>query len=391
MKRILLLLAVSLAACGGGEVADGPRGVTDTSVRFGMHTDLSSVLASWGVPMANGVRMRFDEANAAGGVHGRQILLEVEDSQYQVPVAVKATNKLINVDGIFAMVSAMGTPQNNAVFEQMFAAGVPSLFPATAARSMAEPLHPMKFAIFQTYRDQARAAVRYMVENEGVSSACLQVIATDYGEEVGIGFDMSVEHYELAAPYTGTHKLSETDFTGTATAIKNAGCDLLVLGPLVKDARLLYSALRDTGWDGLVVGNMVSYTDELIAGASESMQGFMSVSPGKLPDLSDPSQNSEWVRDWIARYEETYGVAPVGQAVNGYNVADLVVRGLENAGRELTLESFLVGLEAITHGEDPFGGPPFTLGPDDHTAVDVVNLYRVDGGKWVTVATEIAF
>ena len=74
-----------------------------------------------------------------------------------MPRAVQAANKLINNDKIFSMVGALGTPMNNAVFGEQFAKGVPNLFPLTAARSMAEPLHPLKFTLFSSYYDQVRA------------------------------------------------------------------------------------------------------------------------------------------------------------------------------------------------------------------------------------------
>ncbi|MYE13949.1 MAG: ABC transporter substrate-binding protein, partial [Gammaproteobacteria bacterium] len=111
-------------------------GVTDTEVLFGTHTDLSGPIAIWGVGVVNGMRMRFEDANAAGGVHGRQLRLIVEDTQYQVPRAIQAANKLINRDKIFAMLVAVGTPTNNAVMAQQFEQGVPNLFPGTGARSM---------------------------------------------------------------------------------------------------------------------------------------------------------------------------------------------------------------------------------------------------------------
>ena len=104
MKKLIGLAAMALAACGGGEQATentGPRGVTADTIVIGSHTDLSGGLAIWGVPMTNGQRMRYAEANAAGGIHGRQIELIVEDTQYQMPLAIKATNKLLNVDDIF--------------------------------------------------------------------------------------------------------------------------------------------------------------------------------------------------------------------------------------------------------------------------------------------------
>ncbi|MDE0441910.1 MAG: ABC transporter substrate-binding protein, partial [Gammaproteobacteria bacterium] len=133
MKRLLLLaIAGVLGACGpaGESTEEGDTasaaatvavdGVTDTEVVFGTHTDLSGAIAIWGVGVLNGARMRFDEVNEAGGVHGRQIRYIVEDTQYQVPRAIQAANKLIYRDKIFAMLMAVGTPTNNAVMEEQF-------------------------------------------------------------------------------------------------------------------------------------------------------------------------------------------------------------------------------------------------------------------------------
>ena len=101
--------------------------------------------------------MRFDEVNDKGGIHGRKVRLVVEDTQYQVPRAVQAGTKLINRDRIFAMVAPLGTPMNNALFKDQFEAGVPNLFPLSAARSMYEPFHRLKFYGAASYVDQVRA------------------------------------------------------------------------------------------------------------------------------------------------------------------------------------------------------------------------------------------
>src|SRR5215468_6410903 len=101
--------------------------------------------------------MSFGDTNG-GGMDGRKIRLIVEDTGYQVPRAVQAANKLINNDKIFLMVGALGTPMNNAAFAEQLPKGVPNLFPLTAARSMAEPHHPLKFQTLSSYYDQVRAA-----------------------------------------------------------------------------------------------------------------------------------------------------------------------------------------------------------------------------------------
>src|SRR5690606_26576389 len=154
MRKLSRLTLSALVAGALAVPALGEDGVTDTEIIIGSHTALSGPVAAWGVGATEGSRMRFDEINEAGGIHGRKIKLIVEDHQYQVPRAVQAANKLINNDKIFIMLGALGTPMNNAVFAEQLAKGVPNIFPFTAARSMVEPHHPLKFAQFSSYYDQ---------------------------------------------------------------------------------------------------------------------------------------------------------------------------------------------------------------------------------------------
>ena len=162
MGVLLLVGALALAA-----VAAETRGVTKTEIVLGTHSDLSGPAATYGVSSTNAIKMRFDDVNAAGGIHGRKIRLIVEDTQYQVPRAVQAGNKLINRDQIFAMVAGLGTPMNNALFKEQFEAGVPNLFPLSAARSMFEPFHKLKFYGAATYVDQVQGGHQLLRDEEG--------------------------------------------------------------------------------------------------------------------------------------------------------------------------------------------------------------------------------
>jgi len=394
MKRCLISLALAafmLSACGGEPPDSGlPRGVTADTIKVGSHTDLSGGLAIWGVPTTNGIRQRFGELAEAGGVHGRTIEFVVEDSQYQVPLAVRATNKLINVDDIFVMLGAMGTPHNNAVFDSMFEANVPSIFPLTAAVSMYEPLHPMKFSFFVSYRDQIRGGMRYLVEKNGFKKVCVQSLATDYGAEVVIGFAESVAENDLEVVYEGRHKLSETDFTGTVTGIKNSGCEMLVLGPFIKDTIQLYTAARDAGWQGTILANMVPYVPEIPAAADGGMEGLYAAAPFFIPDFS-AAIDDEWVAGWHSDYVEKFGEEPAPQSVMGYAMADLLIRSLDAAGRDVTVEKMLTALEGIAHYDNPFGGPTMSFSPQKHMAGDYLNLYQVKDQKWTTVAKSLPY
>src|ERR1700730_1227546 len=156
MKRSLGFSALlAIAALALATIAAETRGVTSTEIVLGSHTDLSGPAATYGVSSSNTVKMRIDEVNEAGGINGRKIKLIVEDTQYQVPRAVQAGTKLINRDRIFAMVAGLGTPMNNALFKDQLEAGVPNLFPLSAARSMYVPFHRLKFYGAASYVDQS--------------------------------------------------------------------------------------------------------------------------------------------------------------------------------------------------------------------------------------------
>src|SRR5690348_4440810 len=185
MSRTTIGVAVAVAAIAAASGAQAQqRGVTATEVTFGMPTDLSGPAATYGVSSSNGVKMRFEEANEQGGINGRKLKVIVEDQGYQVPKAVQACNKLINRDKVFAFVGPLGTPMNNACFKDQFAAGVPNLFPLSAARSMYEPFERLKFYGAASYVDQIRAGIQYLVKQKGKKKLCVMYQDTDFGKEI---------------------------------------------------------------------------------------------------------------------------------------------------------------------------------------------------------------
>jgi branched-chain amino acid transport system substrate-binding protein len=138
MRNLPNMIATTLILAAGPALAQS-QGVTATEIALGTHTALTGPVAPWGIGSTNGMRMRYDEENEKGGIHGRKIRYIVEDHGYQVPRAVQAANKLLNSDKIFLMVGALGTPMNNAVFQQLLALGVPNIGPFYTARAMSHP------------------------------------------------------------------------------------------------------------------------------------------------------------------------------------------------------------------------------------------------------------
>lgn len=394
MSWVIPLLAV-LAACGesgappAASTSAPVSGVTDTEVLLGSHNDLSGPAALLGVAAINGARMRFDEANAAGGVHGRQIRLIVEDTQYQVPRAIQAVNKLVNRDRIFAMFLGMGTPMNNAVIPTLIEKNVPNLFPISGSRSMVEPFRELQFAARGIYYDEVRAGTRYFLER-GRKKPCIVYQDTDYGQEILEGAREQIAAHGLEPAAISAHKPTDTEFTAAILRLRGAGCDLVLMGTVYRDTILLFEAARKMGWtDVQWVGNNASYSQAVAmveSGASEGYAAFV-----HLPMFyrDDPTLTPE-VADWWDRYVARFGVEPEYAAMEGYRNADLVLRALENAGRDLTTDSLVRGIEAIGEITDLFGHR-LTFGPGDHKGVDESALSVVVNRRWVTQAESVTY
>src|SRR5580692_7435769 len=102
--------ALTLGMLASGSVfAQAAQGVTKDEVVIGTIQDLSGPIAAFGKQTRNGIQMRIDEANEAGGVQGRKLRVVVEDSGYDPKKGVLATQKLLQKDRIFAMIGTLGT------------------------------------------------------------------------------------------------------------------------------------------------------------------------------------------------------------------------------------------------------------------------------------------
>lgn len=381
-----VVFAVAALAAASGAWAQ-QRGVTATEVTFGMPTDLSGVAATYGVSSSNAVKMRFDEANEAGGVNGRKLKVIVEDQGYQVPKAVQACNKLINRDKVFAFVGPLGTPMNNACFKDQFAAGVPNLFPLSAARSMYEPFEKLKFYGAASYVDQIRSGIEYFVKTKGKKKICVMYQDTDFGKEIVEGAEQQTKKLGIPLVEKVAHKPTDQDFTAPITKLREAGCDLIAMGTIVRDSIVPYTAARKAGWNDVTFLGSAAVYDSVV-GAAPGMDGFFGMGLTEMPyaDSAVPT-----VKTFVENYKKRFNVDPNIGAVYGYVAADLTVQGLKNAGKDLTTDSFVKGLEAIKGYKDIFNGPAVTFGPYIRQGANSSFLAEVKGGRWVRVTEPLAF
>jgi len=382
MRRMFLAAAGALALSAGlayPALAQAVRGVTDSEIVIGTYTDLSGVTVSWGVNNSNAIRLAFEEVNAKGGIHGRKIRYILEDNQYQVPRSIQAANKLINRDNVFLLIANGGTPMNNAVMPDQLAKGVPNIFPLTSARSMYEPYHRLKFGFASSYYDQMRAAVKLLVEQRGKKALCAMYQDTDFGRDVMEGVRDQLKAMNMALAAETAHKPTDADFSASVAKLRDAKCDAILLGTIVRDTNQIVAAVRKTGWDVPLMAQVAAYDSavaEVPGGVTEGLECMTSVlfvaRDDKRPD----------VQTFLKNYQAKYGREPNFAAQIGYSAALALVEGLEKAGRNLTLDSFIAGMEAIKNYHDIFGSPAMSYGPNIRQGSNKSFVAVVKSGKW---------
>jgi branched-chain amino acid transport system substrate-binding protein len=380
-----MLAAAALALAVPAVAAETARGVTDTEIVIGTYTDLSGVTAMWGVNNSNSWRMVFDQVNAAGGINGRKIKYIIEDNQYQVPRSVQAANKLINRDGVFIMVANGGTPMNNAVMPDQLAKGVANVFPLTSARSMYEPLNHLKFGLGSSYYDQIRAGLKFFIEKRGKKQICSMAQDTDFGRDITDGVKDQLKAENLTLAGETLHKPTEVDFSASVARMRDAGCDLLVLGTIVRDSVQIISAVRKTGWTVEMLGQAASYDDVVAQVPGGTTEGFYSMTPMLF---SAEGAESPDVKAFSDAYHKEYGRNPNFAAQIGFTGAQVFVQALKNGGRDLTSDSFVAGMESIKDYRDIFGSPLIAFSKTKHQGSNESFLCVVKDGHWHPAESE---
>ena len=294
---------------------------------------------------------------------------------------MQALNKLINNDGVFFTIEDGGTPMNNATFPMAIEKNMPKLLPLSAARSMFEPFHKLKFSQYSSYVDQMRAGVKYFVEQKGKKAVCAMYQDTDFGKDVLAGALQQTEAMGMKVVATTAHKPTDTDFTAAIAKLREANCDLITMGTIVRDSTLIIATVKKLGWNVDLLGQVASYDTAIAEAPGNVAEGFYSMAPSLYAYPDDPRPA---VQAFARKYKSKYGFEVNYLGEMGYTSAQIAIEALQKAGRNLTVDSLVKGMESIRDFHDLFGGT-YTFGPDNHHGSTAAFLSVVHNGRWVPV------
>ena len=373
------IAALSLAA----SAAFAQQGVSKSEILVGTIQDLSGPLAGYGKQARAGMQLRVDEINEQGGIHGRKIVLKVEDSAYDPKKAVLAAQKLVNQDKIFIMAGHIGTAQNNAAMPVQFEKNIVNFMPLTAAREMFEPLNRLKFAMLSTYYDQMRIAVPRLVKEKNAKKVCAIYQDDEFGLEVLRGAEAGAKSIGIELAEKTSFKRGATDFSSQVARMKGAGCDFVVLGTIIRETIGTIAESRKTGFNPTFLGSVAAYTDLIHRLGGKAMDGMYATMTVQNPYTDEASQP---IRFWANKYKTKFNEDPTVFSAYGYTIIDLFIRGAQKAGPNLSTDSFIKAMDSTTVPPDIFGSPELSFTATKRLGNDESRLSQLQDGRWKVVS-----
>jgi branched-chain amino acid transport system substrate-binding protein len=393
-RAALIGAAIALVPGGvGAQTKVTNQGVTPSEIALGTHQDLSGPVKGWGVAVANGMKMAVDEINAAGGIQGRKIKLVVEDSGYDPKRAVLASQKLIEKDQVFSMVGPMGSPTVLAAQDIVLEAGVPQLFPLTAAQftfkfDPAKPQERLKFNNLLPYVESTRAAVKYMVDLKHPKRPCFLHQDDEYGKNVLDGFTAQLVAMKIEPGTVATYKRGASDFSAQVARMKSDGCDLVVLGTVIRETIGAMAEAKKLDWNVDFLGALPTNVMEVPALGKDAVEGLYAASAFEIP-YEDTAKGK--VKEWLVNYKKMFGTDANTQAIIGYNAIKTFAFYADLAGKDLTGQNLLEALESGKEFQDIFGSPPVKFSKTNHLATEVTQVQQIQNGRWVLLKEGLLF
>ncbi|MGC1175209.1 ABC transporter substrate-binding protein [Polaromonas sp.] len=382
IKTTLAMAALALVA--GQAIAQ--QGVSKTEITLGSIQDLSGPIAGFGKQARLGMLLRVDEINEQGGINGRKLKIIVEDSAYDPKKAVLAAQKLVNQDKIFMMVGHIGTAQNLAAMPVQFDKNVINFFPITAAREMYEPFHKLKYSFAATYFDQMRNAAPKLAKEKGAKKVCTMYQDDEFGLEVMRGGEAGLKTIGTEFAEKTSYKRGATDFSSQVAKMKASGCDMVVLGTIIRETIGAIGESRKTGFNPVFLGSSAAYTDLIHKLGGPAMNGLYATMTVQNPYLDEASQP---IRFWANKYKTKFNEDPTVFSVYGYSIIDTFAKAAQKAGPNLTTDSFIKVMDSLSSGPDMFGSAPASFSPTKRLGSDASRLSQITDGKWKVVSEYI--
>jgi len=369
-----LLVAASLALAAP---ARAENGVTNDRILMGEAAVFSGPAAQLGIQVRNGILAYFDYVNAQGGVYGRKLELVTEDDGYESSRAPAASRKLIEEHKVFALIGYVGTPTGVAHLPVVTQAKVPLVGMFTGAEALRVPFNHYVFHTRASYYDETDKIVEQVVSIGGKKIAVFYQNDA-YGQAGLKGVEIAMQKRGLKIVATGTVERNTVKVADAVQRINAAKPDAVVMISA-------YTSCAEFIREMHKAGSTATFYNVSFVGSTALSDALGNEGTGVAISQVVPFP---WGRavPVVKEYQELSKKAGHTDynfsAMEGFLMAKVAVEGLKRAGRNLTRESYIAGLEKMQNVD--LGGFYINYSPTTHLGSRFVDLTIIShGGKFL--------
>ncbi|MDY7031396.1 MAG: ABC transporter substrate-binding protein [Thermodesulfobacteriota bacterium] len=372
-----------------GSVAENVRGVTDTTIKIGMIADMTgpgtSVTGILGDLNRNYVRY----INDRGGIHGRKVIGLLEDDRLSIPLGIAAFKKLVFRDKVFAMLGPANTPSAKALFNRVEKLKIPNMA-LIPQEIVVKPLKRYIFMTMESYDDDFGVIFDYIF-NE-VKPENIKMTFVTYDGESGKETWEYVKKWAQVFNYKHHIEreiipLGALECSSQVLSIKRKGITHILIHHMVANGALLLRELKKFGMNTPVYADLLSCSDDVVKLAGDSSKNY--IGAHAFSSWYDDTPGMKEVREVTLKYNPGTDKPWRSKYYTlGWVAMTLLREGMIRAGKDLTPESCIKGLESINTYDTQGLCGLITLSPTDHKAFSSCRLYKADpsSGKLLPIS-----
>jgi branched-chain amino acid transport system substrate-binding protein len=310
-----LLLALAALAFAGAARAD----VTVATVG-----PMTGQYAMLGGEMRAGAELAVADINAAGGVNGQKLVLEVGDDSCDAKQAVADANQLAGKGALLVdghLCSGASIPASGVYAEQKIVEISPG---STNPKYTDERPGPGIFRVCGRDDRQGLVAGQFLAKNFAKKNIAIIHDRSAYGASLADATRAAMNTAGKKETLTDTYDAGQNDYSSLVSKLRAANIDVLYVGGYFNEAGLIARAMRDQGMGTILVSGDALATDEFWAIAGDAGEGTLMTYP------PDPRRNPE-VADVVARFR-AQGVEPEGLVLYSYATIQVWAQAAAKAG-----------------------------------------------------------
>lgn len=248
LGRLLAASALALSAAAGVAGAD--------DLKIGAITSFSGSGQSLGTAYQAAWQLALDEANAAGGVNGRNAVLVIADTASDPTHGVSELRRLISNEKVEVILGSVVSQETLPMVPLSTEAGLLQIS-ASASTMLTPEYGPLHFSTSPTGLDQMKANVDFAVDNLGLKK--LALISDNGGMSKAAVAEIEAYMTERGVPPVIVQEFAfkSEDMTPQLFSMRNAGAEgVLIINSIGDDSRRFLENRLDIDWMVPVLGSM---------------------------------------------------------------------------------------------------------------------------------------